>query len=153
MSRRTDNRWGKRVLDWRPRLGKRSVGRHQAKWSDVLRRTARRCWMRVAEDRAKLEMHILYAYVLWTIVDVISLPSAYCSKCSHFWDADFLYRYEPLKRKTHSYGRPYADWWVLKYCKIATGTKSLMCLAWHGGTRDNILLSLSQVNSSSSSAY
>jgi hypothetical protein len=27
ISRRTDNRWGKQVLEWRPRLGKRSVGR------------------------------------------------------------------------------------------------------------------------------
>jgi hypothetical protein len=25
ISRRTDNRWGKRVLGWRPRLGKRSL--------------------------------------------------------------------------------------------------------------------------------
>jgi hypothetical protein len=25
ISRRTDNRWGKRVLEWRPRLSKRSV--------------------------------------------------------------------------------------------------------------------------------
>jgi hypothetical protein len=39
ISRRTDNRWGKRVLQWRPRLGKRSVGRPQARWSDDLRRT------------------------------------------------------------------------------------------------------------------
>jgi hypothetical protein len=39
-SRRTDNRWGKRVLEWRPRLGKHSVGRPQARWSDDLRRTA-----------------------------------------------------------------------------------------------------------------
>jgi hypothetical protein len=29
ISRRIDNRWGKRVLEWRPRLGKRSVGRPQ----------------------------------------------------------------------------------------------------------------------------
>jgi hypothetical protein len=27
ISRRTDDRWGKRVLEWRPHLGKRSVGR------------------------------------------------------------------------------------------------------------------------------
>jgi hypothetical protein len=27
INRRTDNRWGKRVLKWRARLGKRSVGR------------------------------------------------------------------------------------------------------------------------------
>jgi hypothetical protein len=31
ISRRTDNRWGKRVLEWRPRLGKRSVG-GQMEW-------------------------------------------------------------------------------------------------------------------------
>jgi hypothetical protein len=37
ISRRTDNCWGKRVLEWRPRLGKRSVGRPQARWSDDLR--------------------------------------------------------------------------------------------------------------------
>jgi hypothetical protein len=37
ISRRTDNRWGKRVLEWRLRLGKRSVGRPQARWSDDLR--------------------------------------------------------------------------------------------------------------------
>lgn len=51
--RRTDNRWGKRVLEWRPRLGKRSVGRPQARWSDDLRRTAGRNWMREAENRPK----------------------------------------------------------------------------------------------------
>jgi hypothetical protein len=39
-SRRTDNRWGKRVLEWRPRLGKRSVGCPKARWSDDLRKTA-----------------------------------------------------------------------------------------------------------------
>jgi hypothetical protein len=53
ISRRTNNLWGKRVLEWRPRLGKRSVGRPQARWSDDLRRTASRCWMRVADDRVK----------------------------------------------------------------------------------------------------
>jgi hypothetical protein len=50
---RTDNRWGKRVLEWRPRLGISSVGRPQARRSDDLRRTAGRSWMRVAEDRAR----------------------------------------------------------------------------------------------------
>jgi hypothetical protein len=52
-SRRTDNRWGKRVLEWRLRLGKRSVGCPQAMWSDNLRRTAGRSWMRVAERRVR----------------------------------------------------------------------------------------------------
>ena len=53
ISRRTDNRWGKRVLEWRPRLGKRSVGRPQARWSDDLRKTAGRSWMREAENRSQ----------------------------------------------------------------------------------------------------
>jgi hypothetical protein len=43
----------KRVLEWKPRLGKRSVGHPQARWSDDLRRTVGRSWMRVAEERAR----------------------------------------------------------------------------------------------------
>jgi hypothetical protein len=53
ISRRPNNRWSKRVLEWTPRLGKRRVGRPQARWSDDMRRAAGRSWMRVAEDRAK----------------------------------------------------------------------------------------------------
>jgi hypothetical protein len=53
ISRRTDNRWSKRVLEWRTRLGKRSVGRPQARWNDDLRRTAGGSWMLVVEDPAK----------------------------------------------------------------------------------------------------
>jgi hypothetical protein len=53
IGRRTDYRWGKPVLEWVPRLGKCSVGRHQARWSDDMRGTAGRSWMRVGEDRAK----------------------------------------------------------------------------------------------------
>jgi hypothetical protein len=34
ISRRIDNHWGNRVLEWRPRFGKLSVGRPQAKWND-----------------------------------------------------------------------------------------------------------------------
>jgi hypothetical protein len=68
ISRRTDNRWGKRVLEWRPRLGRRSVGRPQARWSDDLRRTAGRSWMRVAEHQAWWR-EIGEAYVQqWTVV-------------------------------------------------------------------------------------
>jgi hypothetical protein len=68
MSRRTDNRWGKRVLEWRPRLGKRSVGRPQAKWSDDSRKKAGRSWMRVDEDRTKWR-EVGKAYVQqWTAV-------------------------------------------------------------------------------------
>jgi hypothetical protein len=69
ISRRTDDRWGKGVLEWRPRLGKRSVGRPQARWSDDLRRAASRSWMRVAEDRARWR-DIGEAYVQqWTVND------------------------------------------------------------------------------------
>jgi hypothetical protein len=55
-------------MEWRPRLGKRSVGCPQARWSDNLRRTAGRSWMRVAEDRATWR-EIGEAYVQqWTVV-------------------------------------------------------------------------------------
>ena len=49
--RRTDERWSRRVLEWRPRLGKRCVGRPAARWSDDMRKLAGVGWMRVAEHR------------------------------------------------------------------------------------------------------
>jgi hypothetical protein len=68
ISRRTDNRWSNRFLEWRPRLGKRSVGRPQARLSDDLRRTAGRSRMRVAKDRARWR-EVVEAYVQqWTVV-------------------------------------------------------------------------------------
>jgi hypothetical protein len=67
ISRRTDNRWGERVVEWRPRLGKRSVGRPQARWNDEWRITAGRSWMRVPEDRARWR-EVGEAYVQqWTV--------------------------------------------------------------------------------------
>ncbi|KAG7296310.1 hypothetical protein JYU34_021440 [Plutella xylostella] len=66
--RRTDNRWGRRVLEWRPRTGKRSVGRPPARWTDDLRRVAGRGWMRKAEDRV-LWRSLGEAYVQqWMII-------------------------------------------------------------------------------------
>jgi hypothetical protein len=55
ISSRTDYRWGKRVLECRPRLGQRSVGCPRVNWSDDLPRTAGGSWMQVAEDRARWE--------------------------------------------------------------------------------------------------
>ena len=51
--RRTDDRWSKRVLEWRPRLGKRSVRHPPARWSDDIRKVAGIGWMRRAQDRAQ----------------------------------------------------------------------------------------------------
>jgi hypothetical protein len=56
------NRWSKRVLEWRPRLGNRSVGSPQARWSDDLRMTTGRNWMRVAVDGARWR-EVVEAYV------------------------------------------------------------------------------------------
>jgi hypothetical protein len=77
---RTDYRWAKRVLEWRPRLGKRSVGRPQARWSDDLHRTAGRSWMRVAEYRARWR-EVGEAYVQqWTVVMMMMMMAPTC-----FW--------------------------------------------------------------------
>ncbi|CAH2104279.1 unnamed protein product [Euphydryas editha] len=40
IARRTDGRWNRKVLKWRPRTGKRSVGRPFARWTDDLRKVA-----------------------------------------------------------------------------------------------------------------
>ncbi|XP_013137884.1 PREDICTED: uncharacterized protein LOC106102837 [Papilio polytes] len=46
-----DARWGRKVLEWRPRTGTRNVGRPPSRWTDDLVRTAGSRWMRKAEDR------------------------------------------------------------------------------------------------------
>ncbi|KPI91323.1 hypothetical protein RR46_14827 [Papilio xuthus] len=47
-----DGRWGRKVLEWRPRTGRRSVGRPPARWTDDLVKVAGASWMRVAQDRS-----------------------------------------------------------------------------------------------------
>ncbi|KAI8430300.1 hypothetical protein MSG28_000610 [Choristoneura fumiferana] len=49
--RRSDGRWGKAVMEWRPRTGRRNVGRQEMRWTDDLVKVAGRCWMRRALDR------------------------------------------------------------------------------------------------------
>ena len=50
--RRTDDRWSRKVLEWRPRVGKRRVGRPPARWTDDLKKVAGSGWMKKAGDRA-----------------------------------------------------------------------------------------------------
>jgi hypothetical protein len=48
IARRTDGRWVGKVLEWRPRTGKRSVGRPPIRWTDDLVKVAGSRWMRAA---------------------------------------------------------------------------------------------------------
>ena len=50
--RRHDERWSKRVLEWRPRLGRRNVGRPPARWSDDIKETAGPVWRRETDNRS-----------------------------------------------------------------------------------------------------
>lgn len=49
--RRTDNRWGRKVLEWRPRFGKRNTGRPPTRWTDDLKKTAGIRWIQRAQER------------------------------------------------------------------------------------------------------
>ncbi|CAH2207461.1 jg24567 [Pararge aegeria aegeria] len=40
IARRTDGRWGSKVLEWRPCTGKSSVGRPTTRWTDDIKRVA-----------------------------------------------------------------------------------------------------------------
>ncbi|CAH2237376.1 jg10504 [Pararge aegeria aegeria] len=51
IARRTDGRWGLKVLEWRPRTGKRSVGRPPTSGRDDIRRVAGSRWKQAAQDR------------------------------------------------------------------------------------------------------
>ncbi|CAH2239930.1 jg3361 [Pararge aegeria aegeria] len=65
--RRTDGTWGSRVLEWRPRFGKHSVGRPPARWTDNLKKVAGSGWMRKAEDRVWRALGKAYVQQ-WTLV-------------------------------------------------------------------------------------
>ena len=51
VARYQDSRWTKKVIEWRPRSGRRSVGRPQMRWSDDIRGCAGGGWMQCAQDR------------------------------------------------------------------------------------------------------
>ncbi|CAH2240885.1 jg9622 [Pararge aegeria aegeria] len=51
IARRTDGRWGSKLLEWRPRTGKRSVGRPPTRWTDDIKRVAGSRWKQAAQDR------------------------------------------------------------------------------------------------------
>ncbi|KPJ21040.1 hypothetical protein RR48_00071 [Papilio machaon] len=60
-------KWGRKVLEWRPRTGRRSVGRPPARWTDDLVKVAGVHWMLAAQDRS-LWQSMGEAYVQqWTI--------------------------------------------------------------------------------------
>ncbi|KAM3967360.1 arylsulfatase B-like [Aphomia sociella] len=49
---KTDGRWGRRVLEYRPRIGKGSVERPLARCTDNLTRIAGTCWMQATSNRS-----------------------------------------------------------------------------------------------------
>lgn len=49
--RMVDERWTNRITNWRPRQGKRSVGRPPKRWSDDIRAVTGRQWIRTARNR------------------------------------------------------------------------------------------------------
>ncbi|CAH2236490.1 jg21250 [Pararge aegeria aegeria] len=60
--------WGRRVLECRPRIGKRSVGRPPARWTDDLKRVAGSGWMRKAKDRVWWRALGKAYFQQWTLV-------------------------------------------------------------------------------------
>jgi hypothetical protein len=52
LARRTDGRWGGKILEWRPRTERRSVGRPPTRWTDDLVKVAGNRWMRAAQDQS-----------------------------------------------------------------------------------------------------
>jgi hypothetical protein len=53
VARSSDEKWTKKLLIWRPRESKRSVGRPQLRWRDDIVGHVGISWMRIAEDRKR----------------------------------------------------------------------------------------------------
>ncbi|CAH2232592.1 jg10153 [Pararge aegeria aegeria] len=54
IARRADGRWGPKVLEWQPRIGKRSVGRHLTRWTDDIKHFADSRWIQAAQNRCRI---------------------------------------------------------------------------------------------------
>ena len=52
VARQSDTKWPLKILNWRPRLTKRSQGRPQLRWIDDIRRTAGAAWKHAAQCRS-----------------------------------------------------------------------------------------------------
>ncbi|CAH2235424.1 jg13282 [Pararge aegeria aegeria] len=62
IARRTDGRWGSKVLEWRPRTGKRSVGRPPTRWTDDIKRLGA-----AGNKRPRtVDFGTLYKRTMWT---------------------------------------------------------------------------------------
>jgi hypothetical protein len=108
ISRRTDNRRGKRVLEWRPRLGKRSVGRPQARWSDDLRRSRRssemaRHWRAYAQQWTVVgwwwwwyRVWNLNYYLTKSLSAKYEFASSNTTRTTFTFDACFVWKLAPL---------------------------------------------------------
>lgn len=53
MARRTGGRWGQKVVEWRSRIVKQSLGRPPMKWKDYLIKAVYSKWMQTASNRGK----------------------------------------------------------------------------------------------------
>ncbi len=56
VARFQDNRWTKRLTEWRPRSGRRKRGRHKRRWRDDLTNYIGTTWTRQAQDRRRWQL-------------------------------------------------------------------------------------------------
>ncbi|CAH2261615.1 jg13672 [Pararge aegeria aegeria] len=49
--RRKDGCWGPKMLEWQPRTGKRSSGRHPLRWTEDIKRVAGSHWIKATQNR------------------------------------------------------------------------------------------------------
>ncbi|CAH2232713.1 jg5337 [Pararge aegeria aegeria] len=65
----TDGRWGPKVLEWRPRTGKRRVGRPSTRWTEYIKRVAGSRWTQASQNRG-IWNALQKTYVQqWTSID------------------------------------------------------------------------------------
>lgn len=62
VARMKDNRWTRRIIDWRPYEGHRKQGRPERRWRDDIESAAERGWIGIAQDRVAWR-HLEEAYI------------------------------------------------------------------------------------------
>lgn len=87
--RHADNRWGTEVLEWRPRTGRRNVGRQPTRWTDDLVKVVDNGCERQETEENRVHSKRPTLSIGWTRVEEEMCTFLYQHKTVLHYDASF----------------------------------------------------------------
>uniref|UniRef100_A0A2H1WAR8 SFRICE_018318 n=1 Tax=Spodoptera frugiperda TaxID=7108 RepID=A0A2H1WAR8_SPOFR len=97
--RRTDGRWARKVTEWRPWTGRRSVGRPPTRWTDDIVRVAGGQWMQVAACHSTWRTEGEWPNAVQPVYEVFLILTSFTLAWGEAWFLDFRVLPQELQAK------------------------------------------------------